>query len=64
MKRVPFIFIGGSPRSGTTLLQRLLVAHPNISGGAEFGANTMIFKTYGWMRQQIEQGLLYHFVNN
>jgi hypothetical protein len=31
-----FIFIGGAPRSGTTLLQNMLDSHPEIFGGAEF----------------------------
>ncbi len=31
-----FIFIGGAPRSGTTLLQNMLDCHPDICGGPEF----------------------------
>ncbi|MFQ5470388.1 MAG: sulfotransferase [Gammaproteobacteria bacterium] len=30
------IFLGGSPRSGTTLLQNMLDCHPEILGGPEF----------------------------
>ncbi len=30
------IFIGGSPRSGTTLVQNMLDSHPLILGGPEF----------------------------
>ena len=30
------IFIGGSPRSGTTLVQNMLDSHPQILGGPEF----------------------------
>lgn len=31
------IFVGGCPRSGTTLVQRMLDCHPEIYGGPEFG---------------------------
>jgi hypothetical protein len=31
-----FIFVGGAPRSGTTLLQNMLDSHPDIVGGPEF----------------------------
>ncbi len=30
------VFVGGSPRSGTTLLQSMLDSHPDICGGPEF----------------------------
>lgn len=33
---VRLIFVGGSPRSGTTLLQNILDSHPDIFGGPEF----------------------------
>lgn len=31
-----FIFVGGAPRSGTTLVQNMLDCHPDIWGGPEF----------------------------
>jgi hypothetical protein len=31
-----FIFVGGAPRSGTTLVQNMLDSHPDILGGPEF----------------------------
>ncbi len=31
-----FIFIGGTPRSGTTLVQNMLDSHPDVWGGPEF----------------------------
>ena len=30
------VFVGGSPRSGTTLMQSMLDSHPDICGGPEF----------------------------
>jgi len=33
---IRLIFIGGAPRSGTTLLQNMLDSHPDILGGPEF----------------------------
>jgi len=30
------IFVGGCPRSGTTLVQNMLDSHPDIFGGPEF----------------------------
>ncbi|NIA09336.1 MAG: hypothetical protein GWP10_06315 [Nitrospiraceae bacterium] len=30
------IFVGGAPRSGTTLVQNMLDSHPDILGGPEF----------------------------
>ncbi|MEM1145779.1 MAG: sulfotransferase [Pseudomonadota bacterium] len=31
-----FVFLGGCPRSGTTLVQNMLDSHPHIAGGPEF----------------------------
>ncbi len=36
------IFVGGSPRSGTTLVQNMLDCHPDIYGGPEFDRIPMI----------------------
>lgn len=35
-KGVELIFVGGSPRSGTTLVQNMLNCHPDVFGGPEF----------------------------
>ncbi|MEJ2267939.1 MAG: sulfotransferase, partial [Nanoarchaeota archaeon] len=32
MSKEPFVFIGGFPRSGTTLLRAILEQHPDIAG--------------------------------
>lgn len=34
--KVDLVFVGGAPRSGTTLVQRVLNSHPEIYGGPEF----------------------------
>lgn len=31
MKRNPYLFVVGCPRSGTTLLQRMLDSHPQLT---------------------------------
>lgn len=45
------LFIGGCGRSGTTLLQRILVAHSKICGGPEFDHGKEIFNLYKRMIQ-------------
>ncbi len=40
------IFVGGCGRSGTTLLQKLLLSHSAISGGSEFYFGEEIFRLY------------------
>ena len=30
-----FIFVGGSPRSGTTLTEQILTSHPQVAGAGE-----------------------------
>lgn len=41
-----FIFVGGCGRSGTTLLQKILLSHSKISGGSEFYFSDEIFSLY------------------
>ncbi|MGA9390308.1 MAG: sulfotransferase [Candidatus Sulfotelmatobacter sp.] len=50
------IFVGGSPRSGTTLVQRILNCHPEIYGGAEFTFVPPIVKLFQGMRTSIRSG--------
>jgi Sulfotransferase domain. len=50
------VFIGGSPRSGTTLVQRVLNHHPRIYGGPEFDFIPSIAELYQRMRDSIRSG--------
>jgi hypothetical protein len=34
-RKIPFIFVGGMPRSGTTLMRAMLDAHPAVRCGEE-----------------------------
>jgi Sulfotransferase family len=50
------IFVGGSPRSGTTLVQRILDCHPAIYGGPEFDFVPPIVDLFQAMRNSIRSG--------
>jgi hypothetical protein len=50
------IFIGGAPRSGTTLVQRLFNGHPEIYGGPEFDYTPEIADLYSRMMRSIDSG--------
>ena len=50
------IFVGGSPRSGTTLVQRMLDCHPEIYGGPEFDFVPLIVDLFRDMRNAIRAG--------
>lgn len=49
--KLRFVFVGGSARSGTTLLQKILCAHSLISGGPEFDHLLPLMQMYDRMRQ-------------
>jgi hypothetical protein len=51
-----FIFVGGCPRSGTTLVQRILDCHPEIYGGPEFDFLPSIVDLFQEMRKSIRSG--------
>lgn len=46
---IRFIFVGGCSRSGTTLLQKLLIAHTQVAGGAEFDHGERVMTLYRTM---------------
>ena len=50
-RRMRFVFVGGSARSGTTLVQKILCAHSLISGGPEFDHMLPLMQMYDRMRQ-------------
>ena len=51
-----FVFIGGSPRSGTTLVQNILDSHPVICGGPEFHHLPDIMNLRKALRDSIAKG--------
>lgn len=51
-----FVFVGGSPRSGTTLAQRILDCHPDIYGGPEFDFVPRVTDLFQEMRGSIRSG--------
>lgn len=58
------IFIGGSPRSGTTLVQNILDSHPDIYGGAEFLHIPEIIKLRGALQRSVSRGYISLYCNS
>jgi len=56
-------FVGGSPRSGTTLVQRVLNHHPKVYGGPEFDFIPGIAELYQSMRDSIRSGRIARIVD-
>lgn len=57
------IFVGGSPRSGTTLVQRILDCHPEIYGGPEFDFVPPILDLFQHMRESVQSGRIDIFLD-
>jgi protein-tyrosine sulfotransferase len=54
-QQMPLIFIGGVPRSGTTLMRSMLDAHPDVRCGQETRVIPRILQFYSnWMQSQKE----------
>ena len=50
------IFVTGCPRSGTTLIQKCLNAHPDIYGGPEFDCMPDVIKLRNKLRRKVNSG--------
>jgi hypothetical protein len=57
------VFVGGSPRSGTTLVQRILNHHPKVYGGPEFDFIPGIAELYQRMRDSVRSGRITRIVD-
>jgi hypothetical protein len=57
------VFVGGSPRSGTTLVQRVLNHHPKIYGGPEFDFIPSIAELYQRMRDSVRSGRITRIID-
>ena len=58
-----FLFVGGCGRSGTTLVQKLLIAHKSINGGPEFSYTKPIFELYRRMEESIESEYISNYAS-
>lgn len=59
-----FIFVGGCGRSGTTLVQKLLVSHQNVAGGPEFPYTRSLMELHTRMTQSVNNGSISTFVDH
>ena len=50
------LFVGGAPRSGTTLLQNMLDSHPEIAAGPEFDLSEKIIELRNLLQLKIANG--------
>ncbi len=63
LESVQFVFVGGCPRSGTTLMKRMLDAHPDIFCGPEFGHLAPLCECYNRMKHGIDQDRISTYVD-
>jgi protein-tyrosine sulfotransferase len=55
------VFVGGSPRSGTTLLQNMLDSHPDVAGGPEFDHVAGIMQLRNLLDESVVNGRIAAF---
>lgn len=53
-RRHGFLFVGGSARSGTTLVQKMLCAHSRVAGGPEFDHAVPAMQLYERMSRPVQ----------
>ncbi len=58
LKKIPFVFVLGTGRSGTTLLQSLLDAHPNIVAPPETKFMAILYPRFGFVKKWEEKDIL------
>lgn len=63
MTKATKLFIGGAGRSGTTLVQKVLLAHPKIAGGAEFYYTKPIFELHQKMLKSCKNEVFHPSIN-
>lgn len=60
---IKLLFIGGAPRSGTTLLQKLLNRHSKIYGGPEFDVIPLLMPGLKHLYDKASDGRLSRYLN-
>jgi hypothetical protein len=51
-----FVFIGGAPRSGTTMIQNILANHSGIHAGPEFDWTPELARIFSGIKRGIQNG--------
>jgi len=57
-------FIGGAPRSGTTLVQRIVASHSSVFGGPEFDLIPSVMRLRNMFHASIEAGRISVYLNH
>jgi len=57
------IFVGGAPRSGTTLVRNILNSHPDVCSGVEFESMPDVVSLWRTIDRKIEKGRISGYLN-